>query len=430
MRDHADAISTSVTSLQNELFSFIQRLVQTPSLPGKEQEAQTIVSAELSEMGLDVIALESRHETLKHHPAFCDDGIPFKNRINIVGRLKASPNQNSRLKGTGSLILNGHIDVVSAGNENLWDASPWGGAINGNRLYGRGSCDMKSGLACAIFAIKALQQLGFEPLNDLLFESVIGEETGGIGSLTTIIDGCSADAAIIMEPTELSLCPIQSGALTFRIKVPGHSVHACAKKSGVSAIEKFYGLLKAIEELEHKRHSSFYSLYYADLGEVAPINIGTINGGDWHSTVPNELIAEGRFGVFPGESVTAARRSFKDALDEAAAADSWLKDHPPTLEWFEGQFESGETNSREPFVQVLTSCHAAITGSTPKVRGVTYGSDLRLFTNYARIPAVLYGPGSVSNAHMVNEFVPLEEVLLATKVIALMIYQWCGGSLR
>jgi acetylornithine deacetylase len=116
------------------------------------------------------------------------------------------------------------------------------------------------------------------------------------------------------------------------------------------------------------------------------------------------------------------------ALHQASETDAWLGEHPPTLEWFEGQFESGQTPLDSPIVQSITDCHTRMFGVAPVVQGVTYGSDLRLFTNHGGIPAVLYGPGSVLNAHTVDEFVNLEEVVAATKVLALIVSEWCGGE--
>ena len=340
----------------------------------------------------------------------------------MVGHWKGT-SQDSK---ANSLILNGHVDVVSTGKEELWHDSPWSGKIENGKLYGRGSCDMKSGLASGIFAIAALQKLGFQPAKDVLVESVIGEESGGIGSLTTIIKEYSADAVIILEPTQLHLCPVQAGALTFRLKVEGQSIHACMKKYGVSAIEKFYEILRAINELERERHASYNSPLYQDPMNVAPISIGTIRGGSWHSTVPDEVLVEGRYGVLPGETIETAKNIFLNALQKMVEKDTWLVKNPPIVEWFEGQFESGQTDINHPIIQTLAKCHSEVIGKKPELEGVTYGSDLRLFTNHGKMPAVLYGPGDVKNAHAVNESVSLDEVLKCVKVLALTIYEWCG----
>ena len=196
----------------------------------------------------------------------------------------------------------------------------------------------------------------------------------------------------------------------------------------MSAIEKFYCILDAANELERRRHESYHNPLYPDPLGVAPISFGTVTGGEWHSTVPNEVIVEGRYGVLPGESVETARKIFADTIHNAAANDPWLKDNQPVLEWFEGQFESGETDVRDPIVGLLSDSHREIVGKEPQFQGVPYGSDLRLFTNHGKIPAILYGQGDVVHAHSVNEFVPLEEVITCTKVLALTIYQTCGGG--
>ena len=426
MPDLVASIAAQVQILRRDLVAFLQSLVQLPSLPGYEQKAQHFVADKLRSLGLGVDVVASELDELEKHPAFCDDGIPFRERLNVIGRWRGSGQAGGQVPR--SLILNGHIDVVPTGSETLWSDSPWSGAIRDGQLYGRGSCDMKAGLTANIFAIQALQAMGFRPAADVLIESVIGEESGGVGTLTTIIKGFKADAAIITEPTRLHLCPVQSGALTFRIKVAGRAMHACMKPYGVSAIEKFYVVLRQVQELERTRHIQYRNSLYEDPNNIAPVNFGTIRAGEWPSTVPDELVVEGRFGVLPGESPATARQALAAALASASAPDEWLKDHPPELEWFEGQFESGETPQDSPIVRTIADSHTHIFGQPPIVQGVTYGSDLRLFTNHGGTPAVLYGPGNILDAHTVNEHVELEEVLAATKALAYIVTQWCGGE--
>jgi acetylornithine deacetylase len=416
-------LSAAVEAARSDLIAFLQKMVQAASLPDHEHEVQNLVAQKLQTMGLEVDIVPSHFDELRNHPAFGDDGFSPTERINVVGRWR----------GTGlgdghSLILNGHVDVVPAGDLSLWTDSPWSGAVRDGRLYGRGSCDMKAGLCVGIFAVHILQQLGHRPVRDVLIESVIGEESGGIGTLTTIVKGYTADAVILLEPTRLEISPVQSGALTFRLVVPGRSIHAAMKPYGVSAIEKFALLLNVIQQLDARRHQTFKHELYEDPNNIAPINIGTIRGGEWHSTVPEEVVAEGRMGVLPGETNETARRALEGAIQIASEADPWLSQHPPRLEWFEGQFESGETRLDHPFLQELSMAHLQVTGSAAVLRGVPYGSDMRLFTNHAKIPAAHYGPGDVGMAHAANEYVPLEEVVIATKVVAHMIARWCGGS--
>jgi acetylornithine deacetylase len=417
-------ISEAVEAARTELIAFLQKMVQTASLPDHEHDVQNLIAQKLRSLGLEVEIVPSNFADLRDHPAFGDDGFSPGERINVVGRWAGSQAGEGK-----SLILNGHVDVVPVGDLSLWDTSPWSGEIRDGKLYGRGSCDMKAGLCAGIFAVDVLQRLGYQPAQDVLIESVIGEESGGIGSLTTIVKGYTADAVILLEPTRLEISPVQSGALTFRLNVPGRSIHAAMKPYGVSAIEKFALLLNAINDLEAQRHKNFRHPLYEDPNNIAPINIGTVRGGEWHSTVPEEVVAEGRMGVLPGESTESARRALEEVIQRAAESDLWLREHPPRLEWFEGQFESGETPLDHPIIQHLAAAHQQVVGSAPTMRGVTYGSDMRLFTNHAKIAATHYGPGDVSMAHAVNEFVPLEEVVTATKVVANVITQWCGGEI-
>lgn len=409
--------------LQDEIVSFIQMLVQSPSLANDEGTVQYIIFNKLKNLGLPTERVPVQFDNIKDHPAFCDDGFSPDSRVNVVGEW------NSEGKGK-SLILNGHVDVVPTGPEELWDESPWSGTVKNGRIYGRGSCDMKAGLASGIFAIQVLQSIGFKPNGNVMVQSVVGEESGGCGTLTNIVNGCQGDGVVILEPTSLKMSPIQSGALTFRLTIPGKATHAAMRWDGVSAIEKYNLIHESILALEKQRHQSFEVQYYESSDRVAPINIGTIKGGEWHSTVPESVIVEGRFGVFPGETAQGARDSFENHIKQTADSDSWLKDNPPIVEWFEGQFESGQTAVDHPLIQSLTDSYLQSVGDAPILEGVTYGSDLRLFTNHAHIPAVLFGPGDVRLAHAANEFVEIEEVLICVNIIANMIINWCGGTIE
>ncbi len=425
-----EQIAAEVDRLREPATGFLARLVQFPSLPGEEQEAQRFFAAKLQELGLEVQVLQSSMAELEHHPAFSDDGVSFAERLNVVGTWFAQgshqPAEGER--GGRSLILNGHMDVVPIGDATLWKFPPWGGVVDHGRLYGRGACDMKAGLTAAVFAVQALRNLGFQPAAPVLIESVIGEESGGVGTLTTLVRGVRADAAILMEPTRLRSCPVHAGALSFRIRIMGRAIHASMKRFGVSAIEKFQQVFQAIQDLDANRHVQYDNRIFEFDDNIAPISIGLLNAGDWLSTVPETLTAEGRFGVFPGESTAAARSALANCLAAVTGADPWLREHPPTLEWFEGQFEPGQTSLTEPIVHALSAAHGAVMGEHPRVQGVPYGSDLRLFTEHGKLPAVLYGPGDVAFAHTVEEHVELEEVFACTNVLACLIVEWCGGT--
>ncbi len=423
MHDIKNKINKAINDNKDEIIAFVQKLVRTPSLANQESDVQHIIHEKLNSIGLSSKIIPVIFSELEHHPAFNDDGFSPDSRINVTALWQG----NNKAK---SLILNGHVDVVPTGPEKLWNDDPFSGNIVDGKIYGRGSCDMKAGLSSGLFAIYILKKLGFSPDGDIIFQSVVGEESGGCGTLTNIVKGYHADAAIILEPTSLKLSPIQSGALTFRLKVPGKATHASMRWDGISAIEKYSLIHHSIIDFEKERHDSFDVEYYQSKDRVAPINIGTIEGGQWHSTVPESIIAEGRLGVFPGESNEKAKESFERHINRFSQSDNWLKDHPPVIEWFEGQFESGQTSLNHPLIKELGDTYNNVSNQDAIIEGVTYGSDLRLFTNHANIPSVLFGPGDVRLAHAANENILIDEILISTEVIANMIVNWCGGNIE
>jgi acetylornithine deacetylase len=286
---------------------------------------------------------------------------------------------------------------------------------------------MKGGLVAALLAVAALRRTGTVPAVNVLVQSVIGEESGGVGTLAAILRGHVGDVAVILEPTGLDLCPVGAGSVTFRVTVRGRAAHGAMRADGVSAVDLFLELQLAMAALEGRRHHGFRHPAFAEGALVAPISVGRLTAGDWPSTVPETLVAEGRFGVLPGERLADARADLERTI--AAAADDWPGAYgveAPTVEWFEGQFESAATPLDSALLGVLGRCHADVVGRQAVTRGVPYGSDLRFFTNDAGIPAVLYGPGDVARAHAVDEHVELDEVRDAAKAVTLLLARGLG----
>lgn len=411
-------VRDAVRSLRDELVELALELVRTPSVTGDEDAAQATLASRLTDWGLEIDAW-TIDSSITSHRAYCDDGLPVE-RKNLVARW--GPNDD-----VAALILNGHIDVVPPGEREQWDADPFDARIERDALHGRGACDMKGGLAASCIAVRAAMQLGIDPARSILIQSVVGEETGGLGTLAAIERGYRADAAVIAEPTSLEMCPVQAGALSFRLRVPGKAAHGAMRTWGVSAIEKFVPLFRKLEAFEKARNQGFRHPFYDASQLVAPLSVGKVHAGNWPSTVPEELVAEGRFGIFPAEDCDAARRAFEAVVASASEGDDWLKEHPVSVEWFEGQFEPGETATDAAILKELEACHHGLLGSQPKTHGVSYGSDLRLFTRYAEMPAVLYGPGDVAVAHTANEWLPLDELVHAAEIYTSLIAAKLGA---
>lgn len=339
--------------------------------------------------------------------------------------------------GTGggrTLMLNGHTDVVPPGDLAAWSGDPFVPrrvAIEGREcIVGRGACDMKGGLVAAWEALRMIERAGISLRGDVVLCPVSGEEDGGLGTYAAIDHlitrgGMHIDACVVPEPTDLDLVPANGGALTFRLRVPGAAIHASRRAEGVSAIEKFIPILKALTTLESNRNESVDPLMQR--WPIAyPLSIGTVHAGDWASTVPDLLIAEGRLGVALDESMEQARAALEEAVVRACESDPWLRDHPVTVEWWGGQFASGRTDDDAEIAMLLRNSHLKATGSEPETYGGPYGSDLRLLTGIGGIPTVQYGPGDTVVAHAPDEYVAIDDVVTCAEVLADVIVEFCN----
>jgi len=403
---------------EDGLIEFLCDLIAIPSVGGQETEAQRHVASKLESLGFEVDTWELDFGALRGHPSF-SMSYEREEGLGVVGAMVG--------KGGGrSLIMNGHIDVVSPGDETNWNYPPWRGTIDDGRVYGRGAADMKGGLCCAIFAAKALRDAGVRLKGKLIIESVIGEEDGGVGALATLLRGYRADGAVIMEPTGLKLAPAHAGALCFRVTIQGKSAHACVREEGVSAIEKFIPIHEALRGLEAERNSNVGDPLYARYRLPYSINIGKVQGGNWPGTVAESLVLDGRLGVAVGEGVEEARRSLERAVAQAARDDPWLRDHPPEVEWWGYQFDPASIPVDHPIVVTVSSAFADATGEAPAMEGMTYASDMRHLVNTGNTPTVLFGPGDVRNAHSPDEHVPVKELMAATRTLALTAMRFCG----
>ncbi len=152
-----------------------------------------------------------------------------------------------------------------------------------------------------------------------------------------------------------------------------------------------------------------------------------MRAGDWASSVPDTLVAEGRYGVAVGEDVGEARRALEDAVARAAAADPWLAEHPPRVEWWGGRFDPAETRAGRPRRRRRLVCgRRGRRRRRRRVEGVTYGADMRLLVNVGRIPTVMFGPGDVRVAHMPDEHVPLADLEAAARTLVVAALRFCG----
>jgi len=404
------------------MVEFLQALVRRPSPLGHEAEAQALVRAKLEALGLQVESFEPSVAELARLPGYSPVEWEYTGRPNVVGRLP------SRTRRGRSLILNGHIDVVSAEPVHHWSRDPWGGQREDGRVYGRGTADMKGGLAQMILAVEALQAAGVALDGDLIVESVIEEECTGNGTLACLARGITADGAIVAEPHALAAEIAQLGVLWLRVTVRGRGAHVLGGHRAINAIEKAYVLIRALKALETEFNREGHPAY-AGVDHPVNFNVGVIRGGDWPSSVPAECVFEARIGFFPGQSVEAVERRVTEHLLEAARTDAWLVENPPAFTSYGFRAEGLVLDRNTELIRILGGSHRAIVGRELEFRATKATTDIRHFNLLYGVPAICYGPAG-GNMHAPDEWVDLESVVTAAKVLAAFIMEWCGATGR
>ena len=416
-----DRVLDYVDEHATEIVTDLAVLVRMPSVSGSdtEIEIQHLLSDRMITMDLDLDAWQIPLDETLAEPDFPGVEVDRSEAWGVVGRVAG--------RGDGpSLMLNAHVDVVPPGDMISWEgADPFSGRVTADTVEGRGACDMKAGLVASLWAVRGLTELKVPLRGDLVLATVVGEEDGGLGTYALLRRGWRADACVIPEPTSLDIAPATAGALTFRITVPGAATHASRRLSGISAIEKFIPIFAALRHLEKQRNAIKHPL--AARWELPiPIEIGKISAGDWASSVPDTLQADGRIGVAIGEDISTARRALEEAVSAACQDDGWLRAHPATVKWWGGQFASGITELDSPIISTVQRCHAEVSRSPQTMWATPYGSDLRLMQGIGTVPTIHYGPGDAERAHSPRESVSINELLTATRALALIAIDHCG----
>lgn len=399
-------------------------LVGIPSVGGTAGEvaAQQWCAERLRMLGFDVDEWELALPGLTADADFPGAEVDRTTALGVVGVLPSTG--AGRETGLPALAFCGHTDVVPPGSVEAWTSDPFVLRIQDGAGYGRGVCDMKAGVIAMIAGVDALRRAGVDRFRSIGIHCVSGEEDGGLGAFATLRRGHRAAACVITEPTAEAVIPTNAGSLTFRVEVPGLATHGSQRRRGVSAIDKLDVVQHALRALEKGRNAEVPA-EFAHLELPWPLSIGIVHAGDWASTVPDLLVAEGRYGVRPGEAIVAAQRAFEQAVAEACERDSWLRDHPVRVSWPGGRFASGRLPAGHPLLGRVSDAVAAVRGTVPAVAGAPYGSDLRLYAA-ADVPTLQYGPGRVEQAHAVDESVELADVLACARVYALLAVRACA----
>lgn len=252
--DRIAAITKSVEDGFSEQLADTQTLIRFGGQRGEEAEAQNFMFQHYADRGYNPVKFDMDEEALSQHPGAGKFSSTHSRAPVVVGTHKPKGQAQGK-----SLILNGHIDLVPLGPLDMWKDDPYSGNIIGDKLYGRGSGDMRSGLAANVWALDALRRIGLQPASEVILQSVVEEESTGNGTLMAHLKGFRADAALIPEPVQEQLVRANVGVLWFQIEVRGRPVHVRAMGTGVNAIDSCWNVVGALRELEadwNDRHAN------------------------------------------------------------------------------------------------------------------------------------------------------------------------------
>lgn len=400
--------------------------------PARDERAlQEHLAARLAAVGAEIDLFEPDAEAMAGRP-LVPPGLDFVGRPQLLARLRG--------KTPGpALVFNGHIDAVPARESDGWTASPLVPTVRDGKLYGRGACDMKGGIAAMTVAAEVLASLG-AVAGELVVATNTDEESSGAGGTALVDRGLRADAVIVTEPTGLEVWTCCRGSSYATIVIDGRSGHAEVAHpdwragGAVNPIEKTAVVLAAIQELRERWAADVrFSHRVLSPPDVVPT---IVKAGDWAVTIPAsaELTVAALFLPVQAGDDGLGKAVEKEIeawiTGRCAEQDDWLAAHPPRFRWWPNSVMPYAVSDDEPVVQATLGAVAAL-GRPARASGLDSWFDAATFATLAGIPSIGLGPGGidsngVSTAHAVDEHVPVADLVATAQALALAALRFSG----
>ena len=423
------ALRAAAESYRSRMVSLLSEVVAFRSVSGDEGACARWFARHAAELDVDMDIWELDSLALGTHRAFVSGSHEYAGRPNVVA--------TRRGRGGGRrLILNGHTDVVPVDDADKWVHDPWQAEVLGDRVYGRGTVDMKGGCVVALSCLELLQKLDLDLAGDVAAHFVIDEEATGNGTLAAVLRGHYGhdSACIFLEPTGPgALVAASRGAQYFRITVPGYEIATEYQAEYPNAINEAATLILAIEDFRVMREITAKHPLYGDEYQRAyartrvPHAVCRVTAGAWPSTLPASCVLEGTIECLPGEDIDEIFGTFRDYVLESAKRSTWLREHPPLVEPFGLRYEAGATDPNDPFVLLVADVATDVAGARPAVVGGA-GNDLRHVVLYGDSPAVVFGP-SGSSFHAVDEWVSIDDLVRFLEISLRVAVAYCGAEI-
>ena len=417
-----------LVALASELIAFDTTAREHNDDPARDEAAlQEYLAARLRAAGAETEVWEPAPEDVAGSP-MTPPGLRFEGRPQMAARFPGA--------GSGrSLLFNGHIDVVTVEPRGQWTSDPFRPEVRAGNLYGRGSCDMKGGIASMVFAAEVLASLGIRLAGDLTVCTVTDEESTGCGALAAVAHGVGADAGIVTESTDFEVKIACRGSLMPTITVPGRSGHAgCPQPhwregGAVNAIDKASLVTDAMRRLETDwRQRGMDHHPYLSPGDIVPTMVA---GGEWMVSYPAACRLDYHIAYLPAQAAAdgwggRVRNEVVEWVMRAPQADPWLMENPPTIEWAP-EVPAAAVDPDEPIVSITLAASAAA-GRPGRMWGMDGWFDGATFT-LSGTPTIGFGPGNGSNlAHVVDEYTPVDDLVAAAQALAIAAVRFCAPA--
>ncbi len=428
--DEVAARRDDIVAVASTLIGFDTTARETHDPPRQEAELQAFLADRLRAAGAEIDLFEPSAEQLVGKP-LVPPGLGFEGRPQLVARFAGAG-------GGRSLLLNGHVDAVSYEPRAAWTSDPLRAEVREGRLYGRGACDMKGGLAAMTVAAETLAAARVRLAGDLLVATNTDEESSGAGGTALVERGVRADAGIVVESTGFDVWIACRGSEYAMITVPGRAGHAehahphWRDGGPVNAIEKSVIVIEAIQRLRDDwSHRSDLGHQYLSPPSILPT---MASAGEWMVTYPSVCTLTAGVMYLPSQADREGgggevREIVEEWIGRAAATDPWLAEHPPTIEWWPSGVEPMEIPEDEPIVAAALSAGADV-GRPGGLAGLDSWYDGATFTQRAGTPSIAFGPGGwgadgAKLAHSIDEYVLVDDLVHCAQALAVAALRFC-----
>jgi len=383
----------SINHLRDYVVSMLSNMIRINSEnpPGREEELASYVAERLAELGLK---------------AWIDR---FQGRANAIGSIK--------IGNGGKIMLVSHLDTVPAEERDLWKIPPFSGAVKDGKVYGRGAADAKGCIASMLGCLKALADEGWPIHGEIIFAAVADEESENRGIRRLVAQGVKADYAVVGEPTNLNVCIAHKGSIVLRANFRGKAAHSSKPEKGINAVYAASEYALRIEKLSKR-----FRIRHGLLGRPS-LAVTVVMGGVKDNVIPDrcELVINRR--TLPNENLEKIVNRLKDLADKISK-----RRRVKASIKIDRYLPASETDRDEEIVKAGLRAVSRVLGKRARPKGFQATCDMTFLVHRANIPCIILGPGRLEEAHVIDEWVEIDQLINGSKIYRELIMELIGSG--